>query len=355
MVQNLSDEDTYPAPATVLTFLNKGVEEVCRRTGSPRLFASYPTITEQTTVQLNNDVLAVVSANFSIGANQSGQITTSSPFAQGSLVYPMTQIDQASFMDAAAGFPAVGFGPPQAYLIYQDQGYAPGNPLPIPSAPTLALTNGTSSGETDEVVLTLLNSVGETTASPVADITIGSSANQAYVSSPSGIFNANGYNVYAGPVGGPYYLQNSSPIALGYNFTLPSPLISGGTQPPNANTATGAGTGGSLSLQLYPAAMPGQVNIYYQARPQLWADTTVNSWTNLDTSAQEAVILFAVSRVLGNRSRGDEAKDIWIPQFDAMVEDLKSSLNRRTQPRSGVVRDVRNRTFPSAPWWMTTP
>jgi hypothetical protein len=99
--------------------------------------------------------------------------------------------------------------------------------------------------------------------------------------------------------------------------------------------------------------MLGQVNIYYRARPLLWADTTANSWTNLDTMAQEAVILFALNRVLAARQRKDEWKSGgWAEEYATMIESLKESMNRRTVPASGQVRDVRDRAYPSAPFWL---
>jgi hypothetical protein len=140
-------------------------------------------------------------------------------------------------------------------------------------------------------------------------------------------------------------------VALGTPYTIPYPLLTV-TAPPLTNTAIGAGTGGAMHMQLYPAAVIGQVNIYYRARPLLWADNTTASYTNLDTSAQEAAIIFATGRVLLSRGRGDEWKAGWEPEYNAMVDDLKESMNRRTTPKSGRVRDVSNRSFPSAPWWM---
>jgi hypothetical protein len=85
----------------------------------------------------------------------------------------------------------------------------------------------------------------------------------------------------------------------------------------------------------------------------LWADTTANSWTNFDTSGQEAAVIFAVMRVLAARGRAAEAKEIWRPEFESLIGDLKESLGRRTTPKSGRVRDVANRSFPSAPFWLT--
>lgn len=343
LVRDYANEPTLPADATVLTFLNRGVEEVVRRIGGIRLWAPYYTVDQQTSVFLNDDILEIVSANFS---------SSGSPLTAGALVYPMEALEQKTFMDAAAGFPAVGFGPPQAYFVYQDEGYASTNALPAPAAPVLSTIAGTSAGTEIEVVITYTNANGETTKSAVADITP-TTAQQAVVATPQSYGNATGYHVYAGAVGGPYYQQDGgTATALGTSFTIPNPLVASGTQPPVSNTATGLGQGGSQQMQLYPAAMVGQVNIYYKARPQLWADATNTSYTNLDSSAQEAVVLFAVQRTLMYRGRGDEVGP-WRSEYEAMIADLKETINRRTIPKSGRVRDVMDRSFPSAPFWMT--
>lgn len=344
------DEPSLPVDATVLNFLNRGVEEVVRRIGGIRLWQGYPTVANQTTVTLNDDVLDIVSANFSMGQANSTNTGSASPFATGALVYPMEQLEQKAFMDAAAGFPAVGFGPPQAYFVYQDQGTAPTQTLSVPPQAQLALIAGTSNGLVVEAGVTLVNPNGETTLSAVASITP-STVQNAQVGSPPGQSNATGYNVYAGPVGGPYKKQNTTVIALGTPFTVPSPMLTV-TAVPGSNTATGAGTGGAMLMQLYPAAMIGQVNIYYRARPQLWADATGASWTNLDTSAQEAVVIFGTMRTLMARSRGDEVTP-WRTEYESMISDLKESVNRRTTPKSGRVRDVTSRSFPSSPFWLS--
>src|SRR5271165_4337125 len=189
-VQNYVSEYQQPLPNVTLSFLNKGLEEVSRRTGAPKLWYGYPTVVNQTTVQLNTDVLSIDSANFSMGNANSQNTGSASPFAQGTLVYPMTQLDQASFMDAAAGFPAVGFGPPQAFFIYQDAGQAPSSPIPPPSAPILTVVttqnflewnindwnqnvwSGPIPTVTVEVGVTYVNATGETQLSTVSDATI---------------------------------------------------------------------------------------------------------------------------------------------------------------------------------------
>lgn len=333
-----------PTDANVLTILNRAVAEVSRRCGGIRLYAPYYTVANQATVQLDSDILEVVRCNFSTGG---------SPMTQGAIVYDMFPLDEGMFMDAAAGFPAVGFGPPQAYFVYQDEGYAQTNALPVPAAPVLSTATGTSAGTEIEVVLTYTNPTGETTQSAVADITP-TTAEQAVVASPQSYGNANGYHVYAGVVGGPYYLQDGgTATALGTTFTIPNPLVTSGTQPPGSNTATKVGQGGALTMQLYPTAMVGQVNVYYKGRPQLWSSTSSGTdYTNLDDSAQEAVVLYSVMRVLQARGRAAEAASVWKPDYEMLIENIIGSMRRRTIPRSGVVRDIAQRSFPNSPWWL---
>lgn len=108
-----------------------------------------------------------------------------------------------------------------------------------------------------------------------------------------------------------------------------------------------------INIQLYPPAMLGQLNVYYRGRPTVWADTSVNSFTNLDTMAQEAVILWTCCRMLEAVQRSDESKDIFGPQYDARIEKLRDSMARRSVPKSAMVTDVRSYSYPPGwpPWY----
>jgi hypothetical protein len=110
---------------------------------------------------------------------------------------------------------------------------------------------------------------------------------------------------------------------------------------------------GVISIQIYPPAVVGQINIYYRARPTLWADTSAASFTNLDTQAQEAVILWTCCRMLEAVQRGDESKDIFAPQYEDRIQKLKDSMARRSVPKSAQVTDVRTYSYPSGspPWF----
>jgi hypothetical protein len=109
-----------------------------------------------------------------------------------------------------------------------------------------------------------------------------------------------------------------------------------------------------MTAQVYPPCMLGQLNVYYRARPQLWADTSVNSSTNVDTLAQETAILWACGRVLESVQRGDEAKDIFDPQYENRILKMKDAMARRSVPKQSVVTDVSSYVWPgsSTPWWL---
>ena len=228
MVQLRTSEKTYPVASDILTLLNAGVEQVQAEVGSVRLQSSIATTVGQNTLTFANDVQDIISMSYS----------TALPTSPGVIVYPMQQLEQASFMDFAAGVPATGYGPPTAWMIVSD-------------------------------------------------------------------------------------------------------------------TAASNTSGDQITVQLYPPAQSGYINVYYRGRPQLWADTSATSFTNLDTMAQEAVVLWTCARVLESRGRGDEAKDLFTPQYETTIGKLKDQIARRSAPKSGVVRDVRALTYPGggSPWW----
>jgi hypothetical protein len=110
MVRGRTNEPNLPTNANIIMYANDVVEDVQLELGSIRLVGTYPTSSGQTLQSLTADVQEVISCSWS----------TSALTQQGVIVYPMFQYDQGSFMDLAAGFPAVGFGPPQNYTVYQD-------------------------------------------------------------------------------------------------------------------------------------------------------------------------------------------------------------------------------------------
>jgi hypothetical protein len=218
-----TNEPTLPVAGDLLQLLNAGVENIERKLGGIRLWGTYPTTANQPVQALTTDTQDIISCSWSTG----------NPTTPGVLVYPMAPLDQASFMDQAAGFPNVGTGPPQWFFVYRDQS-------------------------------------------------------------------------------------------------------------------------NMLELQLYPAAMLGQLNVYYRARPQLFSLSVNygNNGTNLDTSMQEALILWTCARVLENRGRSAEARAIFEPQLKDVLEEIKEDVARRTAPKFGQVRDVVGRSYPGGtPWF----
>jgi len=222
MIRLRANEPSLPIGADIIFMANAGLQEITRKTGVVRLVRSFPTNANQTIQALPNDINDVVAMSWSTGPVG----------AQGSLVYPMFQMPEGTFMDAAAGFPAVGFGPPVYWFTYQDQS-------------------------------------------------------------------------------------------------------------------------GAMQIQMYPAAMVGQLNVYYRARPTFWT-LTVNGMnyvsSNADPAIQETCVLYGVARVLEARGRGGEAAQIWQPQFEKSLEGNIDDAVRRTAPKTGQVRDTYGRGYPPSPW-----
>lgn len=344
MVRLRTGENNLPIDNDILLLLNAGLEQVEARLGGIQLFRSYQTLPGQNVILLDPDIQDIISASWS----------NTDPTTPGCMVYNLQPMPQQKFMDVAGGFPATGAGPPLEYFLFQDSASGPAGPLPEPPAPILSSQSGASPGGTVYVVLTYVNGQGETDPGPANSIYLTPSL-AALVGSPPGNSNdptLQGYNVYAteNPQG-PFYLQNGSVIPINTPFTLPSTLLTV-TEAPTQNTALGYASGGQMKMQLYPPPMLGQVNIYYRARPQLWADTSPTSWTNLDTMCQEAIIVWGCIRVLQNRGRGDEGLQLFKPEFDDVMGLMDEQIRRRTQQRSGQVRDVRGYSWNNFPgYW----
>ncbi len=107
----------------------------------------------------------------------------------------------------------------------------------------------------------------------------------------------------------------------------------------------------ALTLQLFPGAMTGQLNVYYHARPTLWADTTSTSSTNVDSALQEAAIVWAAWKVAQSRGRY-QLGQLFMTEYEQLIAAKMKEIRRRTVPRSGRVTDVTMLPFTSAPpWW----
>lgn len=106
------------------------------------------------------------------------------------------------------------------------------------SAPTLGqVAGGTNSQTTYYVKITYINLMGETTPSSESSLLV--LANQVLtVTSPPALGSATSYNVYVSTTTNTETLQNTSPIAIGTNWTEPtSGLVSGAALPGSNTTA----------------------------------------------------------------------------------------------------------------------
>lgn len=125
-------------------------------------------------------------------------------------------------------FVQTGMGIPTAALL---------STMTPPPAPALsAATGGSLPSGTVYVVATYLSQYGETLASLESNVAVIGPTGQVTVTSPSSVTGATGYNVYAASTSGAEALQNSSPIAIGTNYTIDA-LAAGTATPPAVSTA----------------------------------------------------------------------------------------------------------------------
>jgi hypothetical protein len=111
-----------------------------------------------------------------------------------------------------------------------------GTALAAPSTPSLSATGTTGpAARTEYYVITYVTAVGETVASVEAS-QVATAGQLVTVASPAQSGNATGYNVYGALVSGQEVRQNTTPIAIGTNWTEPTTgLISPGVQRAVAN------------------------------------------------------------------------------------------------------------------------
>lgn len=116
--------------------------------------------------------------------------------------------------------------------------------------PNLQFVTGTSPGTAVHVVETFVINGIESNQQPFAGVLTPSTTQQVQVVSPvqsnySDLAGVTGvsFNVYASTnVNGPFYLQNTTPIALGTNFTIPGTLLTTTKQSPGTWTGNLRGT-----------------------------------------------------------------------------------------------------------------
>lgn len=200
--------------------------EVMPNVASPSadIFQAYlPGATPSTTCAANSKCAFAIQANGNV-------------YMQGNS-FTLGSVDQssASFLFMPGGTPG------QSYIELSSAALNP------PPAPAVGLAAGGSlpANTQYDVEITYVNSAGETTPSTVTvtaatSSTCASSGNcEIQVTGPGSETNATGYNVYLKTTGGSnYFLQNSSPLAIGANFTMTSENTSSPLAP-SANTTGG--------------------------------------------------------------------------------------------------------------------
>jgi hypothetical protein len=156
--------------------------------------------------------------------------------ANGNLFMSGNSFSLGSVNQATASYLSLPGGTPgQAYLKLSSAA------LNAPTAPSLAVASGGSIpvGYSTPVTITYVNGGGETLTSGTSSAPATTSGNQeVVVTSPAAETNATGYNIYVQASGGNWYGPvNSSPVAIGTNYTISSIPSAGGL--PSANTTGG--------------------------------------------------------------------------------------------------------------------
>ena len=129
----------------------------------------------------------------------------------------------------------IGFNITTAPVVLKGFGTFRNQPTPIsgpPAAPTLSsVAGGSLAATTYYVVVTYTNSFGQTLQSTESSLAV-ASGNLLSVASPTASAGATGYNVFVSTSSGAETLQNSTPIALGTAWTMPTTgLVSGSALP----------------------------------------------------------------------------------------------------------------------------
>ena len=129
----------------------------------------------------------------------------------------------------------VGFNISANPVVLKGFGTYRNQPTPIagpPAAPTLSSVSGGSlAATTYYVVVTYTNSFGQTLQSTESSLAV-AAGNLLSVASPAASAGATGYNVFVADVSGEETLQNSTPIALGTAWTMPTTGLVSGAAPP---------------------------------------------------------------------------------------------------------------------------
>lgn len=110
LVQDKTNEPTIVPYATIVGYLNDGLDEVVAASDPVLTYTSIPTQATDVTVNLPQDVWDIKALFYS----------TVSPLTQGWVPYEVVQYDPKEFMLYTGGVPTVGGGPPFCYTILKD-------------------------------------------------------------------------------------------------------------------------------------------------------------------------------------------------------------------------------------------
>lgn len=83
------------------------------------------------------------------------------------------------------------------------------------------------------------------------------------------------------------------------------------------------------TYQIYPVAnVAGFINMYYIQRPQIYTDTA-NSTIQVDSTVQEAMILWAAKSVCESRSMYGEPVQYFMQEYEKCITQLLDDVGRR--------------------------
>jgi hypothetical protein len=178
-----------------------------------------------TTTLLNANGETTIGPVVPIVLGATGQIIVQSPPPQGDAVNWRLYIGTVLGAYHLQGS-TTAIGTAITQTTYSAAGAAPPSTnatgLAAPSAPSLAAGgSGGPAARTEYYTVTYVNDIGETVASSEASQAL-TAGQVVTVTSPGASGNATGYNVYASTVSGQEVKQNSTPIAIGTNWTEPT-------------------------------------------------------------------------------------------------------------------------------------
>jgi len=151
------------------------------------------------------------------------------------------------------------------------------SPIPEPSgAPTLtSASGGALAATTYYVATTYVSAAGESLPSPSSSLAVATDYLLG-VDTPTAVTGVTGYNVYVGLAAGSLYLQNSTPVAIGTNWTEPTTGLLSSVGVPTINTC-----GSTLTVSLVNGTLKINQNIQGSGVPyNTWiVGGTGQSWT----------------------------------------------------------------------------